>query len=74
MGCLHPKVPRAISASNLSFRVNKPCWPLGKLYVRQIRAVILVCPKVEVNWVLVNIKNAYNHGIMEMLGYGFTFT
>lgn len=46
---------------------SKPCGPVGKLYIRRLRAVILGCPKVEMNWRLVT-RNAYRGDLMEMLG------
>lgn len=47
---------------------SKPRGPVGKLSIRQLRAVILGCPKVEMNWRLVTSRNAYRGDRMEMLG------
>lgn len=47
---------------------SKPCGPVGKLSTRQLRAVILGCPKVEMNWRLVNSRSACHGDLMEMAG------
>lgn len=47
---------------------SKHSWPVLMLYLRQIRALIPVCPKVEMNWVLVNSGNIYYNDLMELLG------